>query len=169
MVNYQLAKIYKLVSQSGLIYVGSTCRKLEDRLRNHKNAYSIWKKGSTHYISSFKLFDEGIENVSIELIEEYPCVSNVELHLREGFYIKSIPNVINKLVAGRTSKERYILNKPKIQIYHKEYVKKNWEKVKAMKNRKFNCECGGRYIAKNKYLHMRSHKHTHHCQNVVQI
>ena len=77
MNKYQNGKIYKLTcDNSPLIYYGSTYLPLNKRLSKHK----IQKTGSR------ELFELG--NVSIHLIEEYPCNSKNELESRERIYIE---------------------------------------------------------------------------------
>ena len=81
MVNYQNGKIYKLVNNTTTdVYYGATCSRLSDRLSEHK---SVFKKGK--YMTSRKIFEGG--DVSIILVETYPCDSKDELTARERFWI----------------------------------------------------------------------------------
>ena len=62
MVNYENAKIYKLVcNKTGLICIGSTCQRLLcKRLSGHVAAYKFWENGKTNeYVTSFKIFFYG--------------------------------------------------------------------------------------------------------------
>ena len=126
MVNYQLGKIYKLISPSGLIYIGSTCEILSKRLGGHKIAYKYYQKHKNKKITSFILFDEDIDNIDIVLIENYPCNSKDELHARERYYIDSL-KCVNKNKPHRTQKEWREENKEYKSQIDKEYYEKNKE------------------------------------------
>tara|TARA_R110000868_G_scaffold71798_4_gene209887 strand:- start:3780 stop:4367 length:588 start_codon:yes stop_codon:yes gene_type:complete len=107
-MNILKAKIYKIVDNAYTkMYIGSTTQTLSRRFSNHKSNYKLWREDKYHYITSYDLFEEfGIENCKIELIENFECNSNDELHKKEGEYIQN--NVcVNKLVAGRKQKDRY--------------------------------------------------------------
>jgi hypothetical protein len=128
--NYQLGKIYKMESPSGLIYVGSTCEPtLARRLAGHKRNYKQWIKNNQKYITSFKLFEESEDNVNILLLENYPCNSSDELTAREGHYIKLL-NCVNKRIEGRTQKEYISDNIDKIYKYHNEWINRNGDYFK---------------------------------------
>lgn len=133
MVNYQLGKIYKLISPSGLIYVGSTCETLSNRLSGHKSSYKRYDADKRkHKITSFILLDEDFDNIDIVLIEKYPCNSKEELHARERYYIDSI-NCVNIIKPHRTHKEWIEDNKEHVVEYNKEYCKKWSEENKEYK------------------------------------
>ena len=81
MPNYQNGKIYKLVcSDTGNIYVGSTCKTLNARLSNHKS--------KTFNQCSSKSFI----NPKIVLIESFSCNSKQELELKEREYKHTYAN-----------------------------------------------------------------------------
>lgn len=61
------------------------------------------------------------DDVCIELIEEFPCNSKVELLKREGEIIKQTPNCVNRCVAGRTKKEWDEANREHVRQYSKMY------------------------------------------------
>lgn len=88
-VDYSLAKIYKLKSESGLEYIGSTCEPdLKGRLGGHIRSYYKRKGGKTRDDKTFKLFDEGVNKVKIELIMDFPCETYYELRTQEKLIIK---------------------------------------------------------------------------------
>lgn len=139
MNKYQDSKIYKLIDDmNDLIYIGSTTRELKKRLWNHISKYNQYVKGNDKYVTSFEIIKRG--NYRIELIEHYPCESQRELSLREGYYIKS-NNCVNKRIEGRTKKE---------------YKQNNYDKL----HEKFNCDkCGGSYTRKHMWDHNQTKKH----------
>jgi len=138
---YQNGKIYKLVCDATpIVYYGSTIQLLSQRLKGHRHHNTC---------SSKELFKMG--NVSIHLIEEYPCYSKKELESRERIYIEFMLKnfnhkiICNKLIPTRTDEEWYFDNKDKI----KENYKYNKEKCKEFyqENRdKLNNKCKQYYF-----------------------
>ena len=164
-VDYQLGKIYKMESPSGLVYIGSTCEPtLARRLAGHKRNYKKWKNGKFNYVTSFKLFEENEENVQIYLINKYPCDNKDELRAEEGKTIKEY-NCVNKFIAGRTRKQWFEDNKNKIKETQKNYRINNKEKIKLHNNEKHDCICGGRFTTASKLCHFKSEKHTKYIES----
>jgi hypothetical protein len=128
MPNYQDAKIYKIVNyDNDDVYVGSTTEPtLARRLSGHVRDYRKYLNGKTHYITSFDVIATG--DYDIQLIEAYPCNNKMELHAREGYWIKQM-DCVNKTIAGRSKKERYEDNKLKIAEYNKAYREANKDKI----------------------------------------
>ena len=90
MPDYSKGKIYKLTSsQTDNIYVGSTTTPLNKRFGYHiaNNKYS--GECSSKYLLKF-------DECMIELIEEYPCDTHLELREREQYFMDLLDNVINK-------------------------------------------------------------------------
>ena len=123
---YQNGKIYKLVcDKSPLVYYGSTIKPLSRRLTHHKVSKCC---------SSRELFKLG--NVSIELVEEYPCNSKKELQERERIYIEFMLNnfnhkiICNERIPGRTPEEWRIDNRDEINEKRRKYYETNRDKSK---------------------------------------
>jgi hypothetical protein len=94
MVNYKLGKIYTIRSSETVgVYVGSTCQSLAVRFGGHKSDYKKYK----NIITISNIFNYGVENAYIELLENYPCNSREELHKREGEHMRMMENCVNKL------------------------------------------------------------------------
>jgi hypothetical protein len=102
MPDYQKSKIYKLTTpqDENLVYYGSTTISLSRRKSNHKLDYI--KRGNK--MTSSKLFELGVNDVIITLVEEFVCESKEELIKRERFYIEN-NQCINKNIPGRTKQE----------------------------------------------------------------
>ncbi len=82
-MNYQNSNIYKITDNTtDAIYIGSTCKTLEQRLKQHEYNLKSYKAGNYHFITSFKILENN--NYKIELIKLYPCDSKKELELQEG-------------------------------------------------------------------------------------
>ena len=139
MVNYQNSKIYKIEPicehEENEIYIGSTTKEyLSQRMDKHRSGFKQWKNGKGTHVRSYDLFDKyGVENCNILLIENFPCEKVDELRTREGHFIRTL-NCVNKLIAGRTTKEYkqvyYIENKEKINEANKQNYRKTLETSK---------------------------------------
>jgi hypothetical protein len=180
-MDYKNGKIYKLVSPSGLVYVGSTCQALSKRKTTHKNDYKRWKAGDQHFMTSYKLFDESVDDIDIVLLEDCPCERKEQLHARERHWIDNTECVNKQKPGGRTLKEYregkeeeikeyYQKNKGRIlshqkNYYHNnkhikaEYHQKNKDKIKEYKSQPIACGCGFS-VQKGSYpRHLRTIKH----------
>ena len=134
MVNYQNAKIYRIVCNiSGKQYIGSTCEpRLCMRLAKHKADYKRYLKTNKRYITSYEILKN--ENHYIELIESCNCKSRDELHKIEGKYIREM-ECVNKNIPGRNDEEKieskrnwYENNRVKILESKRIYDKNNKER-----------------------------------------
>ncbi len=88
--DYSQGKIYKIVcNKTGLVYIGSTYRDLDKRLKEHVDDCKRYlDKKSNHLISSIYVIINN--DYKIELIEKYPCLNRRELEKREYYYIDKI-------------------------------------------------------------------------------
>ena len=156
---FKRGKIYTIRShKTPLVYVGSTIEKyLSKRMTKHRSSYKQYKKHGKKYCASFDILEID-ENCYIELYEEYPCDNKQQLDKREGQVIREL-DCCNKRIAGRTPREWYAENKQKRNEKDRRYRQNNKEKIKANKNQKHNCECGGKFTSVNKAQHMKSKKH----------
>ena len=96
-------KIYGLYEGDRLIYIGSTCKTLQERFSAHRRNYRSRVMPLYKYIDDR---DAKWAGVSIELIEERAFDSRDELRRREGELIRERAPPYNKNVAGRTDEER---------------------------------------------------------------
>jgi hypothetical protein len=120
MPNYQDAKIYKILNyENDDVYIGSTTEPtLARRLSGHVRNYKMYLKGKGNYVTSFKVI--ATHNYDIQLIEAYPCNNKMELHAREGYWIKQI-ECVNRCVAGQTQIEWRKHNRESLAEKHKVY------------------------------------------------
>ena len=107
---YANGRIYAIrsLSHPELVYIGSTCLPLHQRLYKHRYCYSRWWTPLTcinpKYYTSYEVIK--YEDHFIELIEEHPCQNKQQLRQREGQVIRET-DCVNKRIAGRTRNEYY--------------------------------------------------------------
>lgn len=136
MPDYSQAKIYKLKSASTPnIYVGSTCKTIDERFNKHKKNYRYYLKNKddpnakwTAFIRSYDVLK--YDDCTVELIEEFPCQSKRQLIAREAHYIRTLPHVINVVIPDRTPEEYYIANRQRISERKKQYYLENKDYIK---------------------------------------
>ena len=142
--DFRNAKVYKIVDNvSDMLYVGSTCYSLEDRLKGHESTFKTFQKGKkANCLTSFKILQN--KDYRIELIENFPCENSKQLFEREGFYIRKYKNdglnIVNKTTLGLTWEEQR-------------------KKSHKTRTQKFNCECGGKFTGQTKSCHLSTQKH----------
>lgn len=130
MINkYQNGKIYKLINKlnNEMIYIGSTINTLKKRFQAHKTTF---KKKKIFKIYQY-INELGIDNIDIQLIENYPCNNKIELLQREEYYICLYKELImNKIKAywsneekqqyfKKYNKEYRIINNKELKLYDK--------------------------------------------------
>lgn len=124
MPEYQNGKIYKIIG-NGKTYIGSTCEKyLCQRMANHRRTYRLFTEQKHYYLTAFEVLSD--PECVIELVESFPCSCLDELRRREGYWIKE-SDCVNKLIAGRTTKEYYLDNKDAFCQYYMD----NKDRIKA--------------------------------------
>ena len=127
MPDYSKGTIYKLIcNNTGLIYVGSTCQPLHQRLAGHVSNFKTSKN-----ISSCQIIANG--NYSIILIEEYPCENKQQLLRKEREYIDSL-ECINKYRPITTIEEKNEENKDNYKQYYNTNKETILEKAKENYN-----------------------------------
>jgi len=161
MSKYQNSKIYKIVcNTTGQIYIGSTYLTLEERLKKHEQNYRLYMRGKWMYGSSNEIIKNG--NYNIELIKNFPCKNQKELHREEGLHqleAMADENIdcVNKHIAGRTHKEYCETYREQRLSYGREwYIKSAREKRKT---EKFTCDCGSTIRKADKNKHFKTTKH----------
>jgi len=170
---------YKIIcNNTGAIYVGSTCKTIEQRLQEHENHYRRYLNGIFHFITSFNILEN--KNYSIELIDNVFCNDKKHRDTLERLHILN-NDCVNRNQPGRDikqylednkenirekKKQYYQDNKEQIREYKKQYYQDNKEQRKQYyqdnkekRNEKFNCPCSGKYTFTKKARHLKSKKH----------
>lgn len=143
---YEQGKIYKICDISyKKIYYGSTTQSLAQRFGEHRAKYRRYKNGDYNYNTVFLLFEEfGLDKCKIELVELFPCNSKIELHQKEGEYIR-INKCVNKNIAGQCVKDRKLEYEREYYKSHKEY---------------YVCDiCKREILSRSKYNHIKTKFH----------
>ena len=152
---YKNGKIYKLVSDvTDEVYIGSCCVPLAKRLYRHKYRYAYENLGKGFAGSSKELFKLG-GNITIVLIEEFPCSNKMELERRERFWIEN-NKCVNYRIPTRSQKEYRGANKDTIAEKGKEYRHVNGGKI-AEKSKEYR-EANKDAIAEKKKEYRESHR-----------
>ena len=143
--------IYKITCKiTGTIYIGSTTKTIEQRLRQHEINYKSYLNNKYHYVTSFDIIEGN--DYKIELIEELLNTTKGELLKKENEYIESI-ECINK-------------NKPHTGLdlneYQKQYRNDNKDKINERAKEKFTCICGGKYTYASKAMHEKTKTHQYY-------
>ena len=147
MTNYQNAKIYVIEDYTtDMVYIGSTCKTLEQRLKQHEGNFKAFQAGKSNNVTVFKILEN--DDYEIELVENYPCATKQDLNIREGQIIKEYKNkkwnVVNRNIAGQTNKQSCA-----------QYRQNNKQKL----NEKHICQCGGKFTTCGKAQHGKTKKH----------
>jgi predicted GIY-YIG superfamily endonuclease len=141
--------IYEITNADrSIVYIGSTTQDVEDRWAGHKSKYNEWLKGKDRcgamIYHHFKQY--GIAAFDIQAIEQHEITSKDQLFEFEQLAIDRTPNTCNKRKAHQSLSTTE---------YAKQYYATNREKI----NSKVECQCGGRYTQKNKYVHVKTNRH----------
>lgn len=166
---YKNGKVYKLTnSVDDATYIGSTYCSLTWRMAMHKKDC---KKNSDQRV--YKHYtDIGFENVSIELIEDFPCEMRQQLLSREYKWMKELKPSLNKNIPTRTHKQWQndnrdkknetnrkfkAKNREKYSKEQNEYYHKNKEVINEKRKQKVDCIQCGKLISKSNFgRHMKT-------------
>jgi len=167
MPDYKKGTIYKIVCKDDRItdtYIGSSCL-YEKRMGEHKSVcHNPNSKAYTN--KKYKVIREngGWSNWSMTKIKDFPCNSRKELRMEEQRHLEG--GSLNVIQSYTTAEERtacqkkyYQATKPIRQEKSKEYYKNNQVRLRANRNAKTNCPCGGKYCHGDKARHLKSNKH----------
>jgi hypothetical protein len=138
MPDYQNGKIYRL-NGGNKFYIGSTTQSLGQRKGDHHSDAKN-RRQTTKVYAFFNSI--GWDNVSIELIELYPCQSKEELLLRENYYIQLYHNDEGLLNVKRSIITADDKKAQKAQWYRSEKGQQTALKNRLDNKEKVICECG---------------------------
>jgi group I intron endonuclease len=137
MNKYEHGKIYKLVNNVDAdIYIGSTLHPLVKRLSLHKSHGKVRNSKVYRHLK-----EVGLDNVHIELIEEYPCTCRKELEDRERYWIENLKPALNKNIPSRTLEELKEIKRCISRVYneiHRERINARMKELYWLKKEKMN-------------------------------
>jgi hypothetical protein len=174
MVNYQLGKIYKIVSaQTNKVYIGSTCKKyLSERMTKHKNDMKNHEKGTRCLLASYEILKN--EDAQIVLVESFPCNSKDELTAREQYWINeyrevstNIKNAKGLNIEKRKQRQRRLYQKYKAKNNTKD--KQRYIKRKERLLEKIVCVCGSITSKISIRKHERTNKHQNYLKKIPEL
>jgi hypothetical protein len=132
-MNFNIYLIRSQTQPTDKVYIGSTKKTLEQRVKEHLAHYHQYVNGNASYCSSFDIIETG--DIKIEFLE---ATTHDKRYEREGFYIKLLKsvgcNVVNIKQAGRSQKESMKIWKQNNPDYHKQYYQKMKNKDKPVIN-----------------------------------
>jgi hypothetical protein len=158
--NYQNTIIYKIVCNDLNIkdcYVGHTTnfikRKYEHKQGCNNEKSKLYNQKNYEFIRA----NGGWDNWSMIEICKYPCNDKREAESEERRHYELLNSNLNS--------NRPFVSEEEKKDKHKEISKKYYEEIKEKKNKKYNCECGGKYTECHKARHLRTKKHQKFLEN----
>ena len=153
--------IYKIIDNTNEdVYYGSTIKKLEYRMSDHKLRCNY-----KHKCMSYTIIKNNDYNASV--VEEVEFEDIKQLRQRELFYIQN-NKCINKVYPTISKKEQgkkyYNNNKEKwkteeYKLKKKQYRENNKEIISEKAKEKITCECGACFRKDHYKRHLTSKKH----------
>ena len=153
--------VYKLFNRDcPEFYIGSTTNM---RLRKNRHKYDCNKENGKHYnlkVYHYIRSNGGYDAWQYEILEHIRnSINTKELHGVERKYIEQLKPTLNAQIPNRTRDEWIQDNKEYCINHRAQYYQNNIATIKAKRNEKFECPCGGRYTLINKTKHIKSKKH----------
>ena len=134
--DYSKGKIYLIRNTvNDLLYVGSTCQTVAQRMSEHRSRAKNTDKNGAIYTAMREL---GVDKFYIEWHSDFPCERGEQLAKREGEVMRELgtrTNGYNKNQAGRSAAEYYKDNAATIKVNNAvacaKYQKNNAVAIKA--------------------------------------
>lgn len=177
MTKFKKGKMYKLTNTiDDELYVGSTIQTLKQRMYNHNKH----RKKKSHWKVYKHLNQIGWGNVSIELIEDYPCNSKKKLLKRERYWKDKLNSKLNERKPYISNKERkkearnrsseWRKNKDNIIKAKKvkdEWYQRNKKKVLERIKQIVKCDCGLSFRQDSIRRHKKTKKHLSRMKKLI--
>ena len=134
--------IYKIIcNKSGKIYVGSTTKSIERRLRQHKCSYKSFLNGKHGKTSSFEIIEGG--DCKIEMLKELKNITREDLLKAENEFIETIECINKQKAYTGLDKKEYGKqyrndNKDTLLEYGKQYRNDNKDSLNEKKKQYYN-------------------------------
>ena len=185
----KIGYIYKIVDNTNdNQYYGSTTQTVAQRVSAHRSRFKnntltclsveILKNGNWRYETLEKvLFDEKFQLVKVlrEHIEKNECINKITMtrtpdEKKQRMHQYRIDNAEQIKQQGKQYyidnadkiKQYQQDNKTKMNLYSKQYYIDNHEKLHT----KQKCECGGKFMTKNKTAHEKTYMHQNYIKKI---
>ena len=162
-----LINFYKIISSNTpKVYIGSTVKTIEERLRGHEYDYNKFQNEKGNYTTSFDILD--FKNYNIELIETLECETKEDRKTIERSHILNNPTAVNKIQPGRTHQQYRQDHIEDIQQYRqesKQYFQQYYQNNKQNLQQKHDCPCSGKYSTAGIAKHKKTKKHQNYIRN----
>ena len=115
--DYSKCQIYKLVCNDPTItdcYVGNTCNWKQRKYNHHSSIHCEAHPDYNIKKSSVIRDNNGWDNWSMILIEDYPCKNRLEAELRERYWFDCLKPTLNSNRPRRLENELPVVKKNKI-------------------------------------------------------
>jgi hypothetical protein len=148
-------------NDTGDKYIGSTIKRLIERIWKHTSDANLYERGIKNYCSSYPIIKNG--NYKYYPLEELEVETRKELGIRERHFIENT-KCVNHVIPTRSKKEsdKAYREGPKrehILQQKREYGVKNFDKIKEHATQLIDCECGIKYQLCNKARHLKTLYH----------
>lgn len=135
------------------VYIGSTSQNIRSRFAQHIYHFRI-KRGDC---TVNRIFENGIEHTSQELLEEVDTTDRRVLLRRERWWIEQTPHVVNRYVPARDREEM-------LQVYGERAKQRRRAITQPTK-----CECGFTYYYGRKEQHESTRRHLAYASKLSRI
>jgi len=172
-----MSVVYGIYYNDKLLYIGSTSDLRKRKNHHHSRCYNV-NSDKYHYQIYKYIRDNDIdfrEDCDFKILEHVE--DEEDLHQREDHYIKTLTPTCNSrsaytdkvLYNKQYRKEHSNERKQKAKQYRKEHVEeaRKYKKQYRQKHadKKYICECGGRYTTNHISEHAKSQKHIYYIEN----
>jgi len=130
--DYKKGLIYKIVCNDITIkdcYVGSTTDITRRRCHHKSNCNNPDNDGYNFKVYKFIRENNGWDNWSLILVENFPCENKLELVKRERYWIETLESKLNSRLSQRTDKEWRDDNKEILKKKRTKYKTENKEQI----------------------------------------
>ena len=90
--DYSKAKIYKLVNifdkNEKMVYIGTTTNFIVRKYQHKRRCNDVNDRGYNWKVYKYIRKTGGFKNWKMEIIEEYPCSTGLQLSRKERYYIE---------------------------------------------------------------------------------
>lgn len=112
---YTQGKIYKLVLDDQLLYVGSTILPLNQRLWQHKGSSRVRNLPLYKWVREQP---DGWSGIKIQLLEDFPCQTRKELLAAEARHIQDLRPLLNKMIPYVSREQRLQIDRERARTYY---------------------------------------------------